>query len=300
MTNKELVQAMRTILIRPNIYRNDYPYNCCYYDGHFISADCWNVIKAILWDSDIVDNYEVGKYSYKPNKTIGDWDGETILANCTEKGTDISKAPIGAFLLYEDGSHAGIYLGNMQAIEMTEGWNAHRMVISEIGKNGERSSNGIKWGRWKAWGKLPGVEYIKEPEPVKYDFHKGDIVKVKKDAHPYEMPSTYFVEDFYPMEHMILEEPTSDRIVLTDSKWGLNPVNASDLIKVDKLQVGDAVEVTADTSFQDIFGTWLNVPYLKQQKLSVLQIEGDNVYIKNADHNWLEAVVNSKYIRKKV
>lgn len=297
ITNKALVQAMRTILTRPNIYINEYPFNCLFYDGHFISGDCWNTIKAILWDSDIVDNYTYGKFSYAPNDVIGDWDGETILAHCTEQGTDISKAPVGAFLLYEDGSHAGIYLGGMQAIEMTTGWNAHRMVISDIGPNGERKSNGVQIGRWRAWGKLPGVEYIVDPEPVKYDYHKGDSVKVKKDAKVYG-EKYRFISEFYDAVHTVFEEPTSDRIVLINEKYGLNPVHIDDLIKFEKavLKVGDKVKIKGS---RDVYGTWLAKAWLNLRKLEVQGFWGDgSVVVGQIGKSYAECVMHPEDVER--
>lgn len=300
ITNKALVQAMRTYLIRPNIYRNDFPYNCGYYDGQYISADCINSIKSIIWNSDIVDNYEVGKYSYAPNAVMGDWTERQIYDHCTEKGTDISKAPIGAYLLYEDEGHAGIYLGSNQAIEMTQSWNACKMVITDVGKNGERSLNGVKWGRWKAWGKLPGVEYIVDPVPVKNEFHKGDKVKAKKDAKVYGQ-NTLFIPEFYEATHTVFEEPTSDRIVIINENYGINPVNVSDLTAVKEaakpaaLKVGDRVKLK---NRQDVNGTWIAI-WVTLKKLEVQGFwEDGSVVIGQVGKSYPECVMHPRDIER--
>lgn len=169
MTLEKFKQAMKKLVDRPaSLYSNEFPYNCCYYDGTYIYADCNNVIKSICWsDGKCADNYEVGKYYYSPNSTMGDWTGQQILDHCTEVSGDFSNVQDGEFLYMWNGGdwHCGVYYGNGVVFESTPLWE-NGIQWSQIDAYGNRMYGGKSYGRWEKHGKLWWVEYPKVEETV--------------------------------------------------------------------------------------------------------------------------------------
>ena len=164
MTLEKFKEAMKKLVDRPNsLYSNEFPYNCCYYDGTFIYADCNNVIKSICWsDGKCADNYETGKYYYSPNSVMGDWTGEQILNHCTEVSKDFSHIEDGEFVyMWNNGDwHCGVYYGNGTVFEATPLWE-NGIQWSQIDIYGNRLYGGQSYGRWEWHGKLNFVEYPK-------------------------------------------------------------------------------------------------------------------------------------------
>lgn len=178
LTNTQLIQKVKNISARTNTWNNQPGRNLGYYDGTSISFDCWNLIKAIIWDNNIDQNYTVG-YCASPDPSTGlaDLDGNGIIAAClpnvSTDFSDLSAIPPGAFLLWQGSSHAGLYLGNGKCLESTVSWGANGVTYSDVSTTGARSHNGVVSGAWVKWGIMPWIDYSNELLPG--DFY----VKVK-------------------------------------------------------------------------------------------------------------------------
>lgn len=154
------VQKLWNIVNRYNYYYNVFPYNLGYYNGYAISFDCWNMVKALINDHNIDQNYTVG-YHAPAVGAMGDWDGWTILQHCTDVSADFSKLYVGEYL-YMAG-HAGVYVGNGQVIECTCDWEGG-VLVSNITSGGGRYRNGIWMRSWQYHGKLtPWIDYTIKP-----------------------------------------------------------------------------------------------------------------------------------------
>lgn len=150
MTSAQFIQKLRNIVNRPNVYRNSFPYNLGYYNGYSISFDCWNLVKALVNEPSIDQNYKVGHYA-PASGNMADIDGWNILMQCSGVSQNFSNLVPGEFL-YMSG-HAGIFIGNGQVIECTTDWSGG-CQISSITSTGGRHKNGV-WGRsWSYHGKL--------------------------------------------------------------------------------------------------------------------------------------------------
>ena len=153
----------------PSLYNNIFPNNCLRFDGVYKTADCWNYIKALIW-SDLEAAYDRtgGKYWYSPGvKGLGDWTGGQILANCYDRSTDMGHIEPGEFmyLIYNGGSHAGIYMGDRKVCEYTPLWE-DGCHFSDVAIDGTRSYKGVKYAKWQEHGKLPWIEYPEAEKPV--------------------------------------------------------------------------------------------------------------------------------------
>lgn len=168
MTDQEFLTCLDTILNRDTKYNNQWPYNVGYYDGIFLSFDCWNLVKAIDWSNGkIANNWTVGNYAvYTSSATLGDWTGRQIMDHCSNVSTDMDIENIlpGEFLLYEGDGHAGVYVGGGNVVECTISWGVNRVILSQIGKRGKRSYRNVEQGRWYQHGRLPFVDYT-QPQP---------------------------------------------------------------------------------------------------------------------------------------
>lgn len=139
--------------------------------------DCVCLIKSILWGF----NFEKGGHGgavycsngvpdVGANKMFGDY--------CYDKSTDFNKIEIGE-LVWLDG-HIGIYIGNRLVAEATSAWD-NKVLLSDIGKNGERIFNGKQVYRWTHHGKCNFIDYS-DPEPT-YKYNVGDYVLVNGYGH---------------------------------------------------------------------------------------------------------------------
>lgn len=182
--NKQFVDKL--INIAENLrskYQNTLPYNCGYYhENGYYTWDCWNLIKSLVWGWE--DERYVGYYCFEPNKNgMGDWNGRQILEACSEVSTDFTYVPMGAYLLNENGSHAGIYIGEHEyggfifnVVECTPAWMGG-VQLSYVDTLGRRKQNKYAtklFGSWKYHGLLPWVEY-------KYKNEKDEKRKKKKE-----------------------------------------------------------------------------------------------------------------------
>ena len=159
-------------------YRNKFPQNCGYYDGSKFSWDCWNLVKSIIWGWQ--EDRTEGYYCYQPDLYgLGDWDGGTIMANCSDVSSDFSNLTVGEFLLNAEKTHAGVYVGEFtdrsgqpcNVVECTTTWNENRVIGSWVDPDGKRKNckDGLVSKSWARHGKLPWVDYSDPipPEPPK-------------------------------------------------------------------------------------------------------------------------------------
>ena len=166
MTSAEFCQKLKNIVNRPNYYYNVFPYNLGYYNGYAISFDCWNLVKALINEPSIDQNYTVGHYA-PASGNMGDWDGWTILQHCEGVSADFSKLYRGEFL-YMAG-HAGVYIGDGQVVECTCDWEGG-VLISNITGSGGRYRNGVWMRSWQYHGRLS--------EWIDYAFHPSGKIDV--------------------------------------------------------------------------------------------------------------------------
>lgn len=190
MTSSEYVQRIKTIAARRTYYSNKYPNNLCYIheDGR-TSADCWNLIKAILNGYD-VNNTTVGYYQKNLSNT-GDVDGATLLKQCTDVSGNFKKLKNGEpRYLYMKG-HAGSFIGETvidgkvyNVIECTGSWE-RKVLYSYVDEDGTRRhyKGAIKNGKWEKHGLMtPWVKYVQE-EPVAPVQPKKNLDEVAMDVY---------------------------------------------------------------------------------------------------------------------
>ena len=160
MTSQQFVQKLNNIVNRANYYYNVFPYNLGYYNGYAISFDCWNLVKALINDPTIDQNYTIGRYA-PASGNMGDWDGWTILQHCSDVSTDFTRIYAGEYL-YMAG-HAGIYCGSGLVIECTCDWEGG-VLVSNITSTGGRYRNGTYMRSWQYHGKLTEwIDYSVKP-----------------------------------------------------------------------------------------------------------------------------------------
>ncbi len=174
MNSNEYIERLEKIAARSTYYSNKYPYNLCYIheDGR-TSADCWNLIKAIL-NGYNVNNLTVGYYQ-KDLSNTGDCDGATLMSKCSDVSTNFTTLVDGVpELLYMNG-HAGSFIGyrninghEYNVIECTGSWE-RKVLYSWVDSDGTRRrwKGGATNGKWLKHGKMtPWVDYSVAPIPT--------------------------------------------------------------------------------------------------------------------------------------
>lgn len=149
-------------------------------DGNTYLFDCVCLIKSILWGF----NFEKGGHGgavYCSND-VPDLNADGFFSQCCyDKSNNFNNIEVGE-LVWMNG-HIGTYIGNGKVAEATSAWEA-KVVISNIGKNGERTRNGKRVYTWLQHGKCQFIDYSKpEPEPQKFKYNIGD--KVILNGHLY-------------------------------------------------------------------------------------------------------------------
>ena len=166
MNNKVFVEKLRHIASLPTIYYSVAGGDWAKWNGKSWNFDCVILVKAILWGWNENKNHPHGGAIYGSNGVYDD-STEQIINRCYNVSSDFSKIDIGE-LLWLDG-HVGIYIGNNEVIECTAGWSGG-VLYSKIGRNGERTRNGVQIYSWKKHGKLPYIEYLKEQPVIEPDY----------------------------------------------------------------------------------------------------------------------------------
>ena len=160
MTDDQWVAKLKTLARTPSAYKNWFPYNLLYWDGHQFTADCSNLEKALFNGRDI-NNKTVGSYGW-PLTATGDCTEYGLLIQCSDISTDFSKLKAGdPRILYMDG-HIGAYLGEewnepgqgiVNAVESTPAWE-DGIQFSYVDSKGRRFWNkgGAQKGTWTHHG----------------------------------------------------------------------------------------------------------------------------------------------------
>lgn len=223
-----------------SLYSNEAPYNLMYFDGTYLTADCWNFLKAYIWSGGTAfQNRTKGKYYYSPNDSLGDWDGWTMLQHCTNVSQDMSKIKPGEMLYMTYGSerHVGVYWGVLDGkrtvFEFTPMW-LNGGFFTNIGPNGERSYQGHYLGNWKYHGMMTDwFDYSDAWE--EYPVETKCIIE--SGTKNYDTGENFASEVYSDKEKMIyyqLEviQQVDDRVVLgrKADNWVLGPVSADDVI----------------------------------------------------------------------
>jgi len=203
MNEQQLVERLTVIKNRKTYYKNKYPDNLCYIHADYrTSADCVNLIKAVLNGYDVYKN-QIGYYQ-KDLSNTGDCTEAELLSQCTDVSQDFKALGSHPEILYQKG-HVGVYLGqNVQnrwnVIECTPSFGGG-VVYSWVDQDGtRRSENGGKpiimsngtYNRWTHHGRpsrwvsesytasKPVQEKPAEPQdeyPVLKKGSKGEAVK---------------------------------------------------------------------------------------------------------------------------
>lgn len=209
--NKTFVDKLIHIVENiPTKYMNTLPYNCgyCHKNGYY-SWDCWNLIKSLIWGWEEVGY--TGYYCFEPDKYgLGDWNGRQILEKCENISTDFTYLQVGEYLLNEDASHAGIYIGEHEyggcmfnVVECTPAWlgGVQFSWVDTMGKRKQNKYSQKLFGSWKYHGLLPWVEY-------KYKDEKAEKKKKEKEE------KIRLVQKNYCSLYMKLAQE------IIDGKWG--------------------------------------------------------------------------------
>ena len=138
------------------------------HNGDLWYFDCVGLIKSIYWGWCGDTNYSRGGAVYASNGLPDVGANKLFSDYCTNKSTDFTKIEVGE-LVWMDG-HIGIYLGNRKVIEATSAWD-NKVLISDIGNNGERTYYGRQVYSWTHHGKFNLLDYT----PV-YKYKVGDKV----------------------------------------------------------------------------------------------------------------------------
>lgn len=172
MTASEYIRRLEVIAARNTYYSNKYPNNLCYIhsDGR-TSADCWNLIKALL------NGYDVNKttvgYFQKDLSNTGDCTVDGLIKQCTDVSTNFKKLKNGEPRLLYMKNHAGSFIGEKvidgkvyNVIESTGSWE-RKVLYSYVDETGARRhyKGAAKNGQWTKHGKMTAwLDYSGNPE----------------------------------------------------------------------------------------------------------------------------------------
>lgn len=166
MTSEEFLTRLKNLAGRPNYYSNKWPDNLCYiHKGGKTSADCVNLVKAILNGYNIYNN-EIGYYQ-KDLSNTGDCTELQLLEQCSEVTNNFKNMGNKARILWmnKPNSHIGVYLGQevtidgkvYNVIESSKSWGG--IVYSYVDSDGTRR-------RYK--GSVKNCQWMKNGLPDKW------------------------------------------------------------------------------------------------------------------------------------
>ena len=160
MTESQFIERLQKLQMRNTYYKNKYPDNLCYiHNDYRTSADCVNLLKAILNGYD-VDIRKPGYYQ-KDLSNTGDCTEAELLCQCTDVSSDFSRIGGECAILYMKG-HVGAYLGRdivingkvYNVIECTASWEKG-IIYSYVDLDGIRRhyKGAVKNGKWTQYGR---------------------------------------------------------------------------------------------------------------------------------------------------
>ena len=132
-------------------------------NGYYL-FDCVCLIKSILWGF----NFSKGGHGgaiYESNGVPDLGANDFFEQCCYDFSNDFTKIEIGE-LVWMNG-HIGIYIGEgylnikgaRYVAEATSAW-ANKVLLSDLGTKGQRSSNGKQVGKWTQHAKCQFIEYV--------------------------------------------------------------------------------------------------------------------------------------------
>ncbi len=182
-------EGVLKILQRKLGYRNEFPWNCGYYDGERLWGDCWCMFpKTFVWSVaaglPVWENYTVGEgrvrqvYGDGIRKSgLPDWTGDNIFWNyCNSVSFGNLVRSTKPALLLIDGVHMGTYIGEYtmdgktyNAAEFSPNDYIDWTMRSYVDANGGRWNykGGTLLGYWSRAGYFAMIDYTEEPTPVK-------------------------------------------------------------------------------------------------------------------------------------
>ena len=163
------------------------------HEGKKFLFDCGGLIKSILWGFNFDYSQYRGGAIYESNGVEDKGCNDFFDEYCYDVSSDFSNIQPGELVVMD--GHIGIADENRKCIEATAAWES-KVLISEIGMNGERTRNGRQVYSWGLHGKLKFLEYdAPKPEPIptpkpeptpeqQFKFNVGD--KVVLSGHLYK------------------------------------------------------------------------------------------------------------------
>lgn len=159
MKVNEFVNTALNIEKSPTVYYSVSGGDWCKWNGKSWNMDCVCMIKGILWGFNFNKNAAHGGAVYLSNG-VKDDTADGIMQRCYNISNNFSNIEYGE-IMHMNG-HVGIYIGNGQVVEATAAWDK-KVQISQVGKDGCRSKNGVVRGYWKEHGKLEYIDYTVDP-----------------------------------------------------------------------------------------------------------------------------------------
>ena len=191
MTASEYIRRLEVIAARNTYYSNKYPNNLCYIhsDGR-TSADCWNLIKALINGYD-VNKTTVGYYQ-KDLSNTGDCTVDGLIKQCTDVSTNFKKLKNGEPRLLYMKDHAGSFIGEKvidgkvyNVIESTGSWE-RKVLYSYVDETGARRhyKGAAKNGQWTKHGKMTAwLDYSGTPEVAPVQPAEKNLDAVARDVY---------------------------------------------------------------------------------------------------------------------
>lgn len=139
------------------------------HEGKTFLFDCGGLIKSIIWGFNFDYSQYRGGAIYQSNGLPDVGCDRLFNEYCYDKSTDFTKIEVGE-LVWMSG-HIGVYVGDRKVIEATSAWD-NKVLISEVGNNGERTKNGSRCLTWTHHGKFNKIEYN---QILKYRSHVESI-----------------------------------------------------------------------------------------------------------------------------
>lgn len=127
--------------------------------------DCVCLLKGILWGWNGSKDKVYGGAVYASNG-VPDIGADSIINVCSGISTNFANIEVGELVWMK--GHVGAYIGDGLAVECSPAWQ-NKVQITAVGNIGKKS--GYNTRTWTKHGKLPYVEYVKQPaaqpEPAK-------------------------------------------------------------------------------------------------------------------------------------
>lgn len=135
------------------------------HEGDTFLFDCGGLIKSLIWDFNFDYSQSRGGAIYQSNGLPDVNCNQLFNDYCYDKSTDFTKIEAGELVWMQD--HIGVYVGDRKVIEATSAWES-KVLVSEVGNNGERTKNGNRCLRWTHHGKFNKIDYSQPTSQSEY------------------------------------------------------------------------------------------------------------------------------------